>query len=138
MINPASWPICNLPGLDADEATQLATLEINTTADLLRLCLGQDDRHHISQKLHIPSHTLDKWVALAKLAQLPSVGCQYCGVLLHSGVASTHLLSQLPIAQVHRQILRFYVAQLQRPDLSPSFQQVSQWIREAQQLRSSF
>ncbi|WP_144871794.1 DUF4332 domain-containing protein [Hyella patelloides] len=33
------------------------------------------------------------WVTLANLVKITSVGCQYCGFLLHSGITSTTQLS---------------------------------------------
>ncbi|GBE73470.1 hypothetical protein myaer87_06970 [Microcystis aeruginosa NIES-87] len=55
---------------------------------------------------------------MAELASIPAVGCQYCGLLVHAGIASIPQLAQVSIQQLHRQILRFQVANLQRRDLT--------------------
>jgi hypothetical protein len=69
-------------------------------------------------------------VALADLGRIPSVGCQYSGVLLHSGVASVSQLIEIPVSRLHRQVLRLHVATLQKQTLCPPVNVIQQWIRE--------
>jgi hypothetical protein len=77
---------------------------------------------------------INKWVALADLARIPSVGYQYSGVLLHSGVASVSQLIEMPVSRLHRQILRLQVATLQKNNLCPQVKIVQQWIIEGRSL----
>ena len=68
---------------------------------------------------------------MAELASIPAVGCQYCGLLVHAGIASIPQLAQTSIQQLHRQILRFQVANLQRRDLCPDIAMMLAWIEQA-------
>ena len=74
---------------------------------------------------------INKWIALADLARVPSIGIQYCGLLLHAGVGSVVQLAQIPTHRLHKQILRLQVATMQRSDLCPAVDIVQQWIQEA-------
>ncbi|MEO0969399.1 MAG: DUF4332 domain-containing protein, partial [Cyanobacteria bacterium J06639_18] len=74
---------------------------------------------------------VNKWVALADLARIPSVGLQYCGLLLHAGVVSAAHLATIPPYRLHKQILRLQVATMQRRDLCPAVEEVQQWIQQA-------
>ncbi|MCU0549797.1 MAG: DUF4332 domain-containing protein [Leptolyngbya sp. Prado105] len=130
----ASWSITQLPGLAADDATRLTDREILTTLDLLKLGKTQDKRNLLASDLQIPIRQLNKWVAFADLARIPSVGCEYAGLLLHAGIASPTQLAQASIAQLHRQLLRLHVSTLQRRDLCPSTDYIGLWIRQAQHL----
>jgi hypothetical protein len=73
---------------------------------------------------------------MANLARIPSVGCQYCGLLLHAGVASADQLAQMPVELLHQQILKLHVATMQRNDLTPSVDRVQKWIQQARLVRS--
>ncbi|NEO63853.1 MAG: DUF4332 domain-containing protein, partial [Moorea sp. SIO4G2] len=44
---------------------------------------------------------VNKWVALADLARIPSIGCQYCGLVLHAGICSLTQLAQTPPGLFH-------------------------------------
>ena len=85
---------------------------------------------------HVLSLTSNKWVALADLARIPSVGCQYCGVLLHVGIISVGQLAQTPLPRLHQQILQLQVATTQRRDLCPSRSEMQVWINQARSLAS--
>lgn len=129
-----SWAIELLPGLSGEQQQQLKALNIETTLDLLKVTRNQAARLQLAQKLNSHIKYVNKWTALAKLACIPSVGYQYCGLLLHAGISSPQQLSLLPVAQLHAQLKRLQVKLMQRADLSPDTAQVSQWITEAKQL----
>ncbi|ESA34345.1 hypothetical protein N836_17095 [Leptolyngbya sp. Heron Island J] len=135
-IQLRNWPIEQLPGISNQQQQQLKALNIFTTLDLLRMTRSQSARLQLAQQLNSHPKHVNKWSALAKLACLPSVGCQYCGLLLHAGISSPQQLALLPVAQLHAQLKRLHVKLMQRPDLSPDTAQVSQWITEAKQLCS--
>lgn len=134
-IASASWPIDQLPGLVADDANRLLDREILTTLDLLKQGRTQDKRNLLATDLQVPIRQLNKWVALADLARIPSVGCEYAGLLLHAGIASPSQLAQTSIGQLHRQLLRLYVSTMQRRDLCPSPDYIGLWIQQSQNLR---
>jgi hypothetical protein len=130
-VRSQNWAIQDLPGLD--EATQelLKSQGIDTTLKLWQQTTTAAQRSTLANTLQIHPQYINKWAALANLARLPSVGCRYCGLLLHAGIASPAQLAQTPFPKVHQQILRLQVAEFHRKDLCPSLQEVSQWVQEA-------
>lgn len=129
-----NWAISQLPGISDEQKRQLKALDINTTLELLKATHNQSARLNLAQQLNSHIKHINKWTALAKLACIPSVGCQYCGLLLHAGISSPQQLALIPVAQLHTQLKRLQVKLMQRADLSPNIVQLSQWISEAKQL----
>lgn len=131
-----AWPIEQLPGLSAQEQQRLSDCGIHTTADLLQQTQGDRPLQALAIALGRPAKHLKKWSILANLAQVPSVGCTYCGLLLHAGISSPQQLAQASPHRLHPQILRLHVATLRRRDLTPTVSEVSQWIAQAKLLVS--
>jgi hypothetical protein len=131
------WPIENLPGLSSPQSIALQTSGIITTRDLLAKTTTPDRKQSLASRLQIHPQYLNKWVALADLARLPSVGCQYCGLLLHSGIASPRQLASIPVHRLHRQILRLQVANFQSRDCCPPLELMQKWIEEAKSLEGT-
>lgn len=131
---PCYWSINKLPGLSKEEQELLGKNGIKTTRDLLINTRTPSAKNLLANKLQLHIKHINKWVALADLARIPSVGCQYCGLLLHSGIASVTQLSQTPLQRLHPTIKRLYVATMQRKDLTPSVPQIKKWIEEARLL----
>ncbi|MGQ4649587.1 DUF4332 domain-containing protein [Lyngbya aestuarii] len=134
VTQPGDWSIEQLPGLSDQEQSQLKEHGITTTRQLLRKASTPQLRQTLANQLHIKSHYVDKWVALADLARIPTVGCQYCGLLLHAGIASVRQLAQTPAHRLHQQVLRLQVATMQRRDLCPPVEEVTGWIKQAKEL----
>ncbi len=130
-VRSQSWAIADLPGLDAEAQALLLNQGIDTTLQLWQQTATAAQRSQLASDLQIHPQYVNKWAALANLSRLPSVGCQYCGLLLHAGIASPAQLAQMSLAQVHQQILRLQVAELRRKDLCPSLEAVRQWIQDA-------
>ena len=133
-MQPCYWAIAKLPGLSNQEREILGKNGIETTKDLLINAQTLQAKNLLASKLKLHIKYIHKWVALADLARIPSVGCQYCGLLLHSGIASATQLSQTPLQRLHPTIKRLYVATMQRQDLTPSVPQIKKWIEEARLL----
>jgi Domain of unknown function (DUF4332) len=132
------WPITELPGVDTKTAAELTAVGIIDTEQLLALTEPLQINNNQAQLAAIVgTRPGRKLLALAKLAQIPSVGCQYCGLLLHAGVASIEQLSQTPPAQLHQLVLRLHVALLQRRDLTPRIDQVQNWVQQAKAILNS-
>ncbi|MEG4285842.1 DUF4332 domain-containing protein [Microcoleus sp. A006_D1] len=125
------WPIEHLPGVSNENQSQLENCGITTTAQLIRMTKTPAAKVLLAHQLQIDIRYVNKWVAMANLARIPSVGCQYCGLLLHAGVASAAQLAQMPVERLHQQILRLHVATMQRNDLTPSVDRVQKWIQQA-------
>ncbi len=128
------WPIEQLPGLSGEQVTQLKACGINTTEELLQKGRTPQLQQELANQLQISLQYVRKWVALADLARIPSVGCQFCGLLLHSGIASVSQLSQTNVQRLRHQILRLQVATMQRRDLCPRVGLVKQWLEEGRSL----
>ncbi len=133
-LKPSNWPISQLPGVSSQDQNRLETCGITTTRELLRRAKPLQQRQAIATELGIHIQYLNKWVAMAELACIPSVGFQYCGLLLHAGIASIAQLADLPVHRLHQQLLRVQVANLQRRDLCPPVDEVTRWIQQAKTL----
>ena len=130
------WPIAHLQGLSKENQTQLEECSITTTEQLIRMTKTPAAKALLAHQLQVNIQDVNKWVAMAKLARIPSVGCQYCGLLLHAGVPSADQLAQMPVEILHQQILKLHVATMQRNDLTPSVDRVQKWIKQARLVRS--
>ena len=136
-MQPQYWSIERLPGLMPPEQKLLQSQGIKDTAELLRRTRTVQSKQHLASKLKLNQKHLNKWIVLANLARLPSVGDRYCGLLLHAGIVSVLQLSQTPCDRLHRQIVRLQVATLRRKDLSPTVEEVDRWIKEAKILSAN-
>ncbi|MEG4280192.1 DUF4332 domain-containing protein [Microcoleus sp. MON1_C1] len=130
------WPIAHLPGLSKENQSQLEECSITTTGQLIRMTKTQAAKVLLANQLQINIQYVNKWVAMANLARIPSVGCEYCGLLLHAGVASPAQLAQMPVERLHQQVLRLHVATMQRNDLTPSVDRVHKWVQQARLVSS--
>lgn len=128
------WSIEQLPGLSDHDCSKLQELGINTTRQLLRKASTPQLKQALANQLQITPQYVKKWVALADLARIPGIGCQYCGLVLHAGVCSCSQLAQTPAHRLHQQILRLQVATMQRRDLCPQVEEVVAWIKQAREL----
>lgn len=129
------WPIEKLPGISDRDRENLQAIGLITTQQLLQQTSNTQSKQAIASQLQIHPQYLSKWIALADLARLPSVGCQYCGVILHCGIISIAQLAQTPAPHLHRQIARLYVSMMQRKDLTPPVDRVQVWVKEAKAFR---
>ncbi|MBC1239995.1 MULTISPECIES: DUF4332 domain-containing protein, partial [Nostoc] len=130
-VTSSDWPIEQLPGLTQQEQSQLRNCGIDTTVALVKEGKTLQARLALANKLQIHIQYVNKWMALADLARIPSVGTQYCGLLLHAGIGSVAQLVQTPTHRLHKQILRLQVATMQRRDLCPAIELVERWSQEA-------
>ncbi|MBD1812356.1 MULTISPECIES: DUF4332 domain-containing protein [Microcoleus] len=135
-VQVRDWPIADLPGLSKENQSQLEECSITTTGQLIRMTKTQAAKVLLANQLQINIQYVNKWVAMANLARIPSVGCQYCGLLLHAGVASPAQLAQMPVERLHQQVLRLHVATMQRNDLTPSVDRVQKWVQQARLVSS--
>ncbi|MEM8505711.1 MAG: DUF4332 domain-containing protein [Cyanobacteria bacterium P01_D01_bin.1] len=136
MIASINYPIGQLPGLTKSQLHQLNSLGISTTFDLLRQGNSLAQRQQLSTQLSTNIKHINKWTALANLARIPGVGCQYCGLLLHAGVSTPSQLATMTVQRLHPQLLRLQVQLFRRADLAPDTSMVASWIRQAQQMMS--
>ncbi len=128
----SDWPIGDLPGLQPYERTALMELGITSTSELLAIASDATTKQELATNLSAKIQYVNKLVALADLARLPGVGCQYNGLLLHTGIISVKQLALMPAHRIHQQLLKLHVATIQRRDLCPGLAQVQGWIKQAQ------
>lgn len=133
-IQPANWLLKQLPGVRSEEQSLLEELGITSTNQLLKVASSPQSKQALANQLHIKAQYVEKWVALADLARIPSIGCQYCGLLLHTGICSVAQLAQTPAHRLHQQILRLQVATMQRRDLCPGIEEIAGWVKQAREL----
>jgi Domain of unknown function (DUF4332) len=131
-VLPPEWLLTQLPGMSPEDSLKLDEMGLRTTTDLLKHTQTLEKQRQLAARLQMPDRWVRKWVALAELSQIPSIGCQYCGLLLHGGVTSVAQLATMSTHTLHRQILRLQVVTIQRRDRCPHPGIVSQWIQEAQ------
>lgn len=134
LFNGSDWSIEQLPGLSKQQQTLLQAYGIKTTKQLLSLTNTTAAKQQLANQLHLSVQFVHKWAAMADVSRVPSVGCKYCGLILHAGIASVSQLAQTPLPRLHKQILRLQVATMQRRDLCPPVQEIKQWIEQAKVL----
>jgi hypothetical protein len=134
-VRSQDWQLQDLPGLSGEQQALLLSSGIQTTLQLYYQTNTPAKRAELARQLQIHPQYINKWGAMADLARVPAIGCHYCGLLLHAGIASPEQLALMPLHRVHKQILRFQVANLQRPDLCPSLEEIQGWIEQCQQLQ---
>ena len=135
-IKEKNWAIEELPGLKQDEIDNLKSKGFTSTLSLVKQGKTVQEKLILAQKLEVHVQSVNKWVALADLARIPAVGTEYCGLLLHAGIASVMQLTTTPPHRLHQQILRLQVATLQRRDLCPAVELVQQWIVQAKSINN--
>ncbi|PZO19880.1 MAG: DUF4332 domain-containing protein [Leptolyngbya foveolarum] len=131
----SNYPIDLLPGMSAAQAQQLSDFGIATTFDLLRQGNSLQQRQTLSARLSTHIKHINKWTALANLARIPGVGCDYCGLLLNAGVSTPQQLATMTVQRLHPQLRKLQIQLLNRADLAPDMAQVSGWIQSAQRMR---
>ncbi|MEN9232327.1 MAG: DUF4332 domain-containing protein [Thermostichus sp. DG02_5_bins_236] len=131
LSRPTNWPLSRIPGISAVDQSCLKKLGIESTQHLLDCCSTATQQQALSSQLKIPLRLIHKWVVLAKLAQLPSVGPESCGLLLHAGILSVQQLAQGSPQTLHRSLCRLQVRSIGQRGNQPSFAEVAEWIRQA-------
>ncbi len=126
------WPLNKIPGISVEDCRRLQLAGLHTTRLLLQQTRTAEQRRQLATQLKMPERWVRKWMALAEFSELPSIGYQYCGLLLHAGVTSVAQLATMQAHTLHRHVLRLQVTVLQRRDLCPTPGMITQWISEAQ------
>lgn len=126
--------IALLPGISSIDLKNLKSLGINTNLALLQWTINRQKQEELALQMGVNLKNILKWIALADLSRLESVGNQYCGLILHSGILSCRQLSQACVPKLHQRILRLQVATLGRKNLCPPLPLVKTWVEEAGQL----
>jgi hypothetical protein len=126
--------IALLPGISPIDLKNLKSLGINTNLALLERTIDRQRQEELALKMGVNLKNILKWMALADLSRLKSVGNQYCGLIMHSGILSCRQLSQASVPKLHRQIIRLQIATLSHKKLNPPLPLVKTWVKEAEEL----
>ncbi|MGI0481041.1 DUF4332 domain-containing protein [Geminocystis sp. CENA526] len=126
--------IALLPGITSIDLKNLKNLGIDTNLALLKYGCDRPKQQELAIKMGVNLKNVLKWIALADLSRLESVGNQYCGLILHSGVISCRQLAQTSVPQLHRQILKLQVSHFGTKKECPPLSLVKTWVKEARQL----
>lgn len=137
-LDPSSDPpIDQLPGLQPQDLTQLQAQGITYISHLWDRTRTPTQQRQLAVEIQRPLQDVQKWSALADLARIPGVGCQYCGVLLHVGIRSSQQLARSSAPKLHQQILRLQVQLFRKRDHCPDQGTIAMWIRQAILLRKA-
>ncbi|MCC0177045.1 DUF4332 domain-containing protein [Waterburya agarophytonicola K14] len=131
------WSIDRLPGIMRSQVELLEENNITDTKIFLSFSTNSESKLALASKLQLNQKYINKWIALADLSRIPSVGDKYCGLLLHAGIISVAQLAQTPFHRLHGQIVRLQVATLQTKDLSPPVERIKKWVEEAKLLSNT-
>ncbi len=135
-IASRSWSVADLPGMSDDNCQRLHECQIETTQQLLARTQTSENQNDLAAQLKVHLQYLKKWVALADLSRIPTVGCQHCGLLLHAGIISPAHLVRTPLPRLHQQLVKLHVAELRNKDQCPSLSDVRSWQHQARYLQS--
>lgn len=133
-----NWLVEGLPGLNYEDCQKLKESGIETTLQLCQRTRKRSSRQDLAAQMQIPIQQLTKWAVMADLSRVPSVGCHFCGLLLHIRIYSVSQLAQMSFHDLNKGVLRFQVSTTQQPNGCPDSDLMGQWIQEAGQLTSSF
>ncbi len=82
------YPLEKLPGISQETVALFKAYGITNTQQLLKQTQTLEAQQLLANNLKIKLQYVRKWSALADLARIKSVGCTYCGLILHSGIVS--------------------------------------------------
>jgi DNA-binding transcriptional regulator YdaS (Cro superfamily) len=131
-----NWLIEALPGLNPEDCQKLKECGIETTLELCQRTRKRSSRQELATQMQISIRDINQWGAMADLSRVPSVGCQYCELLLQVGTYSVRQLAQVSWHDLRKRVSRFQMTTTQQPKLSLDPELMAQWIQEARQLMS--
>ena len=73
-MQPQYWSIERLPGITPEQQQLLDKNQITNTKELLKLAHSPELKQALAIRLQLNQKYINKWVALADLARIPSVG----------------------------------------------------------------
>lgn len=148
MVYPASqtsmgrsqpnWAIAQLPGLSPEDCQKLIDIGIHSTLQLVAQTQTPAQQQQLAIQIQVHLQHIKKWAALASLSRIPGVGCDFCGTLLHAGIASPQQLARTSLPRLHHQILKLHVSELQSRETCPTLEDISAWIQQARLLSHRF
>ncbi len=130
-------PLSEIAAISPEDAEKLQQHGITSNLDLLRVAGLRSQRAAFAQRVDVTVYQVNRWVVLADLSRIPSVGSLYCDFLLQIGICSTAQLAQISLSDLQRQVNRFQIPILHRADLCPGMGLIATWNGQAQHLSRS-
>jgi hypothetical protein len=129
-----NWQIEQLPGINPEDREKLKEFDIETTFQLLKRANKREGRQKLADQMQVNVQRVVRWVVMARLARIPSVGCHYCELLLNIGIYSASQLTRATVKDLQKRIVAYQEANPHRPKLCPNPAKMTEWIQEAQKI----
>lgn len=128
-----TYKIDEIEGIGPTYAGKLATADITTTDDFLKLCCDAKGRKAVSEKTSISTKMLLEWANMADLMRISGVGKQFAELLEASGVDTVKELRNRNAANLAEKMAEVNgVKKLCKSN--PSESMVSDWVEQAKKM----
>jgi len=77
---------------------------------LLRQVHKRSDQQKLAEEMYINVQRVTRWAIMANLARIPSVGCEYCELLLNAGIYPASQLARASTCDLQKRIMQFQLA----------------------------
>jgi hypothetical protein len=134
-VESAELPLDQLPAVSDETAEKLQQLGIVTNLDLLRSAGLKSQWQTLAEQAGVTVQQINRWVVLADLSRVPSIGAVYANFLLQIGICSTLQLANTPIGDLQRQVTRYQMPILKQASLCPDMGLIATWSTQAKQLK---
>jgi len=128
-----AYKIDEIEGIGPSYRDKLATAEIKTTDDLLKLCCDSKGRKAISEATSIGEKQLLKWANMADLMRISGVGQEYSELLEAAGVDTVKELATRNAANLAAKMAEVN-EEKKLTRRVPNTAAVEQWVAEAKEL----
>lgn len=135
LVESAELPLDQISSVSAETADKLQQLGMSTNLDLLQGAGMKSRRQALAEQTGVTIQQINRWVVLADLTRVPSVGTAYADFLLQIGICSTLQLASTPIGDLQKQVNRYKMPILKQASLCPDMSLIATWSIQAKQLR---
>lgn len=135
LVESAELPLEQISAVSAETAEKLQQLGLATNLDLLRSAGMKSQRPTLAEQVGVTVQQVNRWVVLADLTRVPSVGVVYADFLLQIGICSTLQLANMSMGDLQRQVTRYQMPILKQASLCPGMGLIATWSTQAKQLK---
>jgi predicted flap endonuclease-1-like 5' DNA nuclease len=135
LVESVELPLNQISSVSTEAADKLQQLGLATNLDLLRSAGMKSQRQALAEQVGVTVQQINRWVVLADLTRVPSVGTVYADFLLQIGICSTLQLANTPISDLQRQVNRYQMPILKQASLCPGMGLIATWSTQAKQLK---
>ena len=127
------YKIEEIEGVGPAYATKLATADIGTTDDLLKLCCDAKGRKATAETTGVSEHQLLKWANMADLMRISGVGSEFSELLEAAGVDTVKELRNRNAANLAAKMAEVNATKKLTRTV-PSEKTVTGWVEQAKSL----